>query len=208
MAFWDFSKNLEGYVPRMYADKTRKVTTGIGNLIDPIGLALPLSWRDPRSNGALATEQAIRAEWTRVKGDPLAASKGHWHSDKYTTLYLRDEDIAKLVTTRRDEMISGLFVTWPNLDQWPAPAQLALLSMCWAGGNGMFDEFPKFSAACNRMDFRGAAKECKIREDRIGGALAKRNVKNKQLFLAAAELMEEATYGLDELRMVPNKVVE
>jgi hypothetical protein len=78
-----------------------------------------------------------------------------------------------------------------DFDNWPADAQLGLLSMAWALGPGFSSSWPKFSAACQKADFDAAAENCQM--SAVGNAgVIPRNRADKQLFKnAAAVLMDE-----------------
>ncbi len=78
-------------------------------------------------------------------------------------------------------------------DNWPADAQMALLSMAWAMGPAGPGNFPRFSAACENLDFNGAARECEM--DATGNpGLVPRNLANKTLLSNAAVVRDQ---GLD-----------
>jgi len=87
----------------------------------------------------------------------------------------------------------------PDIDSWPASAQLGLLSMAWGLGPHFPQtggEWPRFAAAAKRRDFLGCAAESEIRN-------SARNEVNADLFRAAAQV--EATGGdPDVLYMSPS----
>lgn len=70
--FVAFSQPLEGLLTFMYTDSLGLVTTGLGNLIDPVSLALPLPWRNP--DGSLADQATVEAQWQAVKDGPVNSS--------------------------------------------------------------------------------------------------------------------------------------
>lgn len=183
--FAEFSTRFEGRVPFMYLDVKGLVTTGIGNLIDPISLAITLPWM--RKDGTPATKAEIESEWRKVKALQSMRMRGGMAYGAVTNLRLNETAIDGLVTAKAAEMEANLVKRFPDFASWPADAQLGLLSMAWAMGPAF--RFPKFQAACLAMDFRKAAEECKMNE--VGNpGLAPRNVANKQLFLNAARVLE------------------
>jgi hypothetical protein len=94
----------------------------------------------------------------------------------------------------------GILRTYfPDIDAWPAPAQLGLLSMAWGLGPAFSPKWPKFTAAAKRRDFYTCAVECVIRN-------SARNGVNADLFLAAARV-DELGADLDTLWMRPDDVV-
>jgi hypothetical protein len=141
-AFGDFSRPLEGEVPWMYQDPIGKVTIGIGNLIDPVALALAVpsygaQYHDKNAPDDPVTDAQIRADFERVKNDP--SLKGKWRAaEAVTQLRLRPDDISTLVAGKAAEfearMVSHV-AEFANFPSWPADAQLGLLSMSWAMGS-------------------------------------------------------------------------
>lgn len=182
-AFTDFTTQFEGYTPYMYTDVKGLVTTGIGNLIDPIGAALNLPWKHSGS-GALATQQEIADAWNKVKAAwPGVQSTA---SQSLTDLRLDKADIVKLVNGKMAQNHTTLVSRFPAYPTWPADAQLGLHSMAWAAGPAF--SAPNFTAAVNQAkpDFVTAATQSAFNASGNPG-LVPRNNANKQLFLNAAD---------------------
>lgn len=177
-------KPWEGRESGMYPDTHDPplITTGMGNLIDPVERALPLPWLR-KADDQPATEDEVRAEWQRMHDDRHRLSVAGAHAArKMATLYLTDEAIDALVCQVRDEMWATLVRMFPRVEEAPAPAQRGLLLMIWAlGGGEMRREFPHFCAAVLNGDWAMAAAECKIKN-----AHAARNAEHKRLFELAA----------------------
>jgi hypothetical protein len=197
-AFPSFSTRFEGRLKFMYLDRKKLATTGIGNLIDPKEFALPLSWLVGGDPTQPATQDQISVEWDFVKSDPDGRSQqGGGAFESITTLRLTDADVDALVASKAAGNEASLKQRDPfsDFDDWPADAQLGLLSMAWAMGPAF--HFPKFEAACGKLDdngnpapdFRAAADECHISEDGNPG-VAPRNVADRQLFLNAADAVD------------------
>src|SRR4051812_13306092 len=91
-AFVDFTIPLEGVIPHLYQDVKGLVSIAIGNLVDPIQLAmnLPLVHDD----GSPASRNEIAAEWLRIKNlhpddhGRTAAMLGHRYARQFATLHL------------------------------------------------------------------------------------------------------------------------
>jgi hypothetical protein len=148
-AFISFSITFESKLSFMYLDIKNLVTTGIGNLIDPVGLALPLPWTD-KTSGAVADAPTITAEWNTVKSRTDLSPSGGAAFGAITTLQLGDSDVNNLVLSQLDNNESTLKAVseFSGYDGWPADAQLGLLSMAWAMGPNFAPGFPSFRAAC------------------------------------------------------------
>jgi len=185
-AFTDFTIEHEGYTPYMYADVKNLVTTGIGNLIDPIGAALSLPWK--RSDGSPASQDEIRDAWNTVKSHTELNQRGGGSYQGLTTLRLNKQDIKNLVANKVSSNESILRTRFPGFDSWPSDAQLGILSMAWAAGPGF--KFPKFQAAASKLppDFLTMAKESFMPS--LGNKSGGRNDNNNLLFTNAAKVLE------------------
>lgn len=124
-----FTAQFEGVVPEMYTDVRGLVTVATGNLIDPAYTTLKLGWIR-RSDGALATESEILAEWGQVKSNRLA-----WSPNRAKRpIYLPDEAISALFLGRLNKNETYLARRWLGWDGFCADLQLCLHSCAWAAG--------------------------------------------------------------------------
>ena len=178
--FPSFSETFEGRLYFMYLDITRLVTTGIGNLIDPLTReVINLPWFPKTDTDRSASEDEIRTEWEFVKTDPDGLSQhGGAAFRGVTNLRLSKEAVDDLVTRKATGMETFLKnrQEFSAFDDWPADAQLGLLSMAWAMGPAF--RFPNFQAACASQDFRRAADECHM-DDTANPGLRPRNAANR-----------------------------
>lgn len=189
-------------IPWMYQDVLGLVSTGLGNLIDPISLAMHLPWK--RADGSLASPAEIAAEWNRIKTQPpnakgqTAAQLGHLYAKQIATLHLTNDDILALIAMRLDSNEQIIRSHFPRWDEWPADAQLATHSMAWACGAGIFDPhagrafWPKLTAALHAFDYATAARECFMPQEATIGGLRPRNKANRILYTNAAIVLERA----------------
>jgi hypothetical protein len=179
-----FSAKFEGRLGFMYLDVKGLVTTGVGNLIDPIGSAMLLPWVH-KSDGTPASTTEISQEWNDVKSHQEMAPKGGGYFGSMTQLMLTDDAIDSLVLSKLEENERYLKNRFPQYDNWPADAQLGLLSMAWAMGPSF--KFPRFETAVNSRppDFDMAAIESHM-NDAGNPGLTPRNVANVLLFRNAA----------------------
>ncbi len=178
--FPQFSQTFEGYVHWMYLDIKGLVTIGIGNLIDPEELTTGLPFVD-KTTGAPAGRAEILDEWRRLKANLELAQRGHRACEAVTRLRLSDDAIANLVRKRlagNEEVLKRSFPAW---DDWPADGQLGVLSLAWAVGAAFSPKWPKFTAACHRGDWLGAAEHGRLREAGNPGVVP-RNAANALLF--------------------------
>jgi GH24 family phage-related lysozyme (muramidase) len=188
-AFNRFTDAFEGHTDFMYLDVLGWATTGRGNLIDPIELAINLPWL--KADGTPASKGQITDEWNTIKALQSIRQRGGFAYKPYTTLHLAEDAIDTLCLQKVAANENALRKVFPAYDSWPADAQLGLLSMAWAMGTGF--RFPNFTAAANRGDWQTAAEQCRMRTDGNPG-VAPRNTANAKLFFNA-ELV--TAYALD-----------
>lgn len=211
-----FSEPLEGArIPYLYADVKGLLTTGTGNLVDPLPLALPLPWK---IDGRPATEREIREDWMTLKGEderriregerPLRKMH-HRFAAGYTRIRLDDADIIALVESKLHANVAYFAgKIFPDFATFPADAQLALCSIAWAVGPGLdvdaFDngngKWPNLSRAVRAQDWAGCVAgvkadnhsgsyAAKIKEDNNAGVVP-RNIANVLCFRNAAAVVE------------------
>lgn len=203
--FSSFSTKFEGCIPYMYLDIKGLVTIGIGNLIDPMETALGLPF--VHKWGGEATRDDIILEWRMVKLNKQLAKQGHTAAAKITTLILTEDGIQQLVQRKLSEFETYLKThSLPNFDDYPADAQLGIMSMAWAMGPGFPAKFPRFTAAVKAQDWNAAAENCYINSTNNPG-LVPRNKANRKLFLAAAyveyeKLNPDNLYGLQTINRI------
>jgi hypothetical protein len=210
-AFVPFTSPLEGVVPWMYLDELGLVTVAIGNLIDPIELALALPF--VRQDGTPATREEIREAWAVVKAHQELAQQGHRVAARFTSIRLTDEGVAQVVGAKLEQNDASLRAHYPGFEEWPADAQLAAHSMAWACGAafgyGGPRPFRKLDAALLDFDFVTAAAECTINPQR--GTIVQRNAANRMMFMNAARVVmlrldPEVLHWPDELHDVETDV--
>ena len=206
--YWaTFNKPFEGRLTFMYLDVKGLVSTGVGNLIDrtkkPLTAPTPteraaslraageLTWLT--ADGSVATPEQVAEEWDRVKVRMDLAPLGGGHfAPPVTTLHITQEEIDRFVEVKREDFARTLTARpeFSDFENWPADAQLGLLSMAW--GMGPAFDFPKFQAFAAAGDFAGAATECRFNPEK--GTIVKRNDADQQCFRNAAQVV---TDGLD-----------
>jgi hypothetical protein len=182
--FPEFSRKFEGYVNWMYLDVKELITCGVGNLIDPVSLAIGLPFT--KTDGSKASVPEIIAEWKQLKARTELAHLGWKAAKQYCKLRLSDDAISDLVRVRLEQNEQYLIKHhFPDFDSWPADAQLAVLSMAWALGSNFPATWKILKAACLAKDWAKAALNCHISE--VGNAGVKpRNEANVRLFNSAA----------------------
>ncbi len=156
------------------------VTCGIGNLCEPIDVALRMAWVNP--DGTPTSTNDIAAAWRAVKARTDLAPGGGAGFASVTTIRLSDRTVAGLESEQVDANERILRSYFPRWDSFPADAQLGIHSMAYAMGAGFPAGFPKFTAACNAGDWQTASVECRINRN----APAARNAADRLLFQNAA----------------------
>jgi hypothetical protein len=202
--FRAFSKDLEGEVLNMYLDTHNPplVTIGVGNMIEPISVALSIDYVYKSDNGGhpqagqLCSPDDKKNDFNTVKGMTAYAPLGGGNVAFKTATVCRitQRTLEKLITNKlngnADYMKKNYFSA---LDTWSADAQLGLMSMAWAMGSAFptappSGPWPNFTKACKDQNWEGAAKECKMKN--AVGTQVKRNDRNVILFRNAARIKE------------------
>lgn len=180
-AFVRFSTPLEGALGFMYLDQLGLVTTSIGVLVHPLPLALGLPWIVP-GEGRTATRQEVAEDWERVHERQDLRMRGGATYAQVARLRLAPGGIELVARRKLDDMVAKLRRRFDEWDQWPADAQLAVLSLAWACGPAF--RFPKLAGHLQDQDWRAAATETDIRPDH--GTIRKRNEWMRQCYENAA----------------------
>lgn len=183
-AFPAFSIRFEGSASSMYCDVLGLITTGIGCLIDPVGMALTLPWR--HADGSVATQSEISAAWHELKAQKDKYSKLHFrYAAQLNDLRLSDEAVADLLRKRLSADETVLRGYFPGWDGFPADAQLACCSIAWAVGAGWPHIFGNCTRAILAGDWVAAALSCDIKTEGNPG-IVPRNTQNRLAFTNAA----------------------
>ena len=152
----------EGVVPYMYLDVRGLVTTGIGNLLDPLSTYGRKVRFYRRSDLGFATEAEVKAEFALVKskcvpggGAPQRAFAVYTAFEPLTKLRVYPEDIkaAVLVSLAAQE-------TWirsqlgRDYDLLPADVQVMLVQMGYAGS--LKSRLPELGPPLKKRDYLAA----------------------------------------------------
>ena len=151
-AWVTFNTTFEGMTDWMYLDLKCLVTTGMGNLVDPITTSLNLPWRRG-IGGPLVTINEVADGWRAVKARPDLAPHGGGAFTSVCNLRLAASDVSALILRKLSAIENTLmarpeFRSYPN---WCADAQMGLLSMGWALGPSF--SFPKFQLAASAQNW-------------------------------------------------------
>jgi len=179
--FVPFTQTFEGKCDFMYLDVKGLVTAAVGNLADPVSLALAMPWRR-RSDSQPATLNQVQEEWIRVKELTSLDQRGGGAYAASSTLFLDEAGIASVVAGRlnlNESLLAKRF--GPNWDWFPADAQLACHSIAWAAGAAW--AAPKLDAYAAKCDLVGMADESAVH--------TARDTVDRELLLAAAKTVAE-----------------
>lgn len=198
--FRAFNNKFEGTIHHMYLDVKGLVTIGVGNLIDSSSIAMTLPFQ--YKNGKRATKEEIKQEWDKIKLMQDKKGIGGGKFGIFTTLFLNEIAISKLVKNRLDsnERVLLSRPQYKEFERWPADAQLALLSMAWAAGAAKFDNWRNFKAACIDMDFDTVAEESRMIEKGQPKEFKERNKLTHFLFKNAAAVIASESAGFREFQ--------
>jgi GH24 family phage-related lysozyme (muramidase) len=168
----------EGVVPHLYLDTLGLVTCGVGHMIpSPEAMAgIPMV----HPGGAEASLADKVAEWHRVKLLEPARLPAYYAAN--TSLRMTSEAITALQDEDVDAFQQGLRSLLPGFDQFPEPAQEALLDMAFQlGAKGLIDKFPHLVASVKAHEWQTCAVQC-----HRAGIQEWRNVATADLFRRAA----------------------
>lgn len=190
LAMWlDLTRDLEGVCPWLYLDVKGYVTIGIGNKVDPVG-DLWTAGLDFRMGSRSATDEEVWEAWARVKSRQDWKKRGGKCFASLTAPRATAESIDRLVSRTASRMFASLAGYFPELPGWPDSAQVAIMLMAWALGEHFPATWPKFSAACRRLDFAAAAAESHMNEENQNPSFHRRNQLVHDRFIAAAAALE------------------
>ena len=205
-SFVDWTTPLEGWLGWMYIDALGYVTTGMGNLIDPISAALGLPWKN--ADGSRSSPDQITAAWNAVdaqRSDPKGqkqtsgpATKGGGSQGGVTSIRITKDDVHALVASKLKANETFIMTHLPSYAKAPADAQLAAHSMSWAMGPGWSQTWTAFKSAFDKGDYAAAAAQSHMQ----GVGIDMRNMANK-LLLTNADLVTKNKKDPDTLYYIP-----
>ena len=172
-------EQFEGRVAFMYNDTATPPnrTIGVGCLLKDAAVACLLPFRNVTA-GRSATRDEIAADFARVQSLRGGQAARFYQAQPGTpALELGDDDITALAISKlRDEFLPGLAGMCPGFDNFPEPAQSALVDMAWNLGIGTpatptrrgtgLHGFPSLIAACNGGDWSTAARQSHVATSR------------------------------------------
>lgn len=132
-----FCAQYEGICSWMYCDTKLKVTTGIGFLIDSVAAAQALPWW--KADGKLASPAEVEVEWRRVKALTALAPRGGFAYASSAVLHIMRADIDRVLMEKTAQFWARLSETLPDIESFPADAQMAVLDEAWQNGPGFLD---------------------------------------------------------------------
>lgn len=140
----------------MYLEAKGLVTTGTGNLIDTVKGAQALPWLT--KDNKLATPAQVEAEWKQIKARQSIKSQGGYAYIKYATLHLSEDTVDALLFSVTDRFWSIMKGTLPDLESYPADAQLALMDLAWQNGPAFLTSWNDTRESVRAKDFAKTAK--------------------------------------------------
>ncbi|MGE8461904.1 MAG: hypothetical protein ACN6P0_12610 [Pseudomonas capeferrum] len=170
-------RHYEGYTDFMYRDSEGFVTAGVGFMMLDEDSALAYPFLDDSDNPA--SDEQKRAEWRLIHSLPQNYI-ADWYED-HASLYLTDEFINSKLSSTIDENFSALSRIFPDIEEFPSAARVALQDMVYNTGEGGLRAFVLLRAAIERRDWQTAAGE----SHRVGPG-PERNNAIRDLFLSAA----------------------
>jgi len=169
----------EGALRHMYLDTVGLVTVGVGHMIPNAEAAQALSFV-VRADGSAATSDQIAADYAGVSRQQKGLLAARYR--QFTTLDMTDAAIQDLLSADIAGVEAGVRSKFAGYDDYPEPAQDALLDMAFnLGVTGLATHFPRLKAAAEARDWATCAAQC-----HRNGISEERNEKTRALFLSAA----------------------
>jgi hypothetical protein len=140
------------------------VATGFGITFMKVSDATALDWLYREAGGA--SKAQIEADYAAIqKRTDLAGGPGKPHKmggdpvwKTLTGCRLTKDGLKKGVIRLLKGKLAKLRMDFPEFDEWPADAQLAAVSVQWAGD--VKSGWPKLTKACRAQDWEAASKQC------------------------------------------------
>ncbi len=169
----------EGVVPHLYLDTLGLVTCGVGHMIPGQVAMAGIPIVHPRGTEATLIDKI--AEWQRAKLLEPARLPEYYTANTRLRMTpeaitaLQDSDVASFQQAPRSLL--------PGFDEFPEPAQEALLDMAFQlGAKGLIEKFPHLATAVKASDWQTCAAEC-----HRAGIQEWRNVATADLFRQATD---------------------
>jgi len=169
----------EGALGHMYLDTVGLVTVGVGHMTPNAEAAQKLEFI-VRSNGSAATSEQIAADYVSVSRQQKGMLAPHYRP--FTSLDMTEAAIQDLLSADLAEVEAGVRARFAGYDEYPEPAQEALLDMAFnLGVAGLAGHYPHLKAAAEARDWATCAAQC-----HRNGISDDRNAKTKALFESAS----------------------
>lgn len=181
-----FQEKFEARKNFMYLDIRGIVTTGIGCALLTVEQAKSLPFFHEASK-ARASAEEIAKDYEKLK----KAKKGQLAKEykKESDLRLDDAAVIDLINKRIADFEREARRVFPSFDNFPADAQLAIISYLFAGGN--ITKAEKLTEAIKSQNWWRAAAECHLKDEiekPPNPGLLPRNDTNRRLFSNAGRV--------------------
>jgi GH24 family phage-related lysozyme (muramidase) len=172
------TEEFEGRVNHMYLDTKGNVTVAVGQMLADVAAAQALPFkRRGMGEDIPASEGEIAEEFNRVK----ASSPGHAAHYYFTTLFLEDADMDRLLRVFLADIDAALFLHFSRYNDWPDAAKLGYLDMGYnLGPHRLFTEYPHMNAAAADGQWLTCAAQCE--REKGSPAFDRRNAWTRQQF--------------------------
>lgn len=143
-------------------------------------IALPFK---NRATGSRASDEEIRSEYERIAGMEATQSRGSGYYAPFTSLYLSQDDIDRLVQDHVRGDFEAVLDLYPGFGNLPLSAQIALWDMVYNLGPAGLARFRNLRQAILDGDWEEAAEQ-----SHRNGPSAARNLYVFNLFMDAAQV--------------------
>lgn len=149
-------RRFEGVTTWMYRDIVGGVTVGVGKHLPADTDAAALPFNDTAGRPASAAD--IKTAWAKVRAATLGKPADFYK--QFSDVRMTDQGVADQLEKDLVQFEKQLKVLFKDYDKFPAKAQEGCMDMLFNLGFGTIkNKFPKFLAACEKMDWKVAATE-------------------------------------------------
>lgn len=148
----------EGALPWMYRDVAGFPTVGCGFLIHDVDHVCTFPFY---TQGRVSTRDEIVRDFHRVMALAKGMPTARYRAPNEPRVELRDAEINSMTADKLSrEYLPGIVRMFPAFEDFPFPAQQAVVDWCWNAGVAAMRNTQHLRPAIERRDWKAAAAAC------------------------------------------------